>query len=161
MRGAVGGGAVGPTHAAMTAVAVAARLVGEVDELLDESRLDVEVEHHQNGAHLLPRERPRLVLVEEAEAAADLKEGRGRERWAVLCAVMWAGGPDEAEGPRRTSLKRVLKCSRILPCAFRSSASLTGGPLILGAAAASLRACATFAASRRLRSAASLASFFA
>ena len=49
----------------------------------------------------------------------------------------------------------------VLPCAFRSSASLTGGPLILGAAAASFLACATFAASRRFRSAASLASFFA
>ena len=73
--------------------------------------------------------------------------------------VVWAGAGGE---PRRTSLKRVEKCSRILPCAFSSSASLTGGPVILGAAdAASFRACATFAASRRFRSAASLASFFA
>ena len=76
MRGAVGGGAVGPTHEAMTAVGQRARLVGEVDQLLDESRLDVEVEHHQHAAHLLPRQRPRLVLVEEAEAAADLRGKR-------------------------------------------------------------------------------------
>ena len=81
----------------------------------------------------------------------------GAVRW-------WAGrvvGSGAGGRPRRTSLKRVEKCSRILPCAFSSSASLTGGPVILGAAAASFRACATFAASRRLRSAASLASFFA
>ena len=56
-------------------------LVGDVDELLDEARLDVEVEHHEHAAHLLARERPRLVLVEETEAAADLRGQReGRER---------------------------------------------------------------------------------
>ena len=122
MRGGVGGGAAGPTHEA-TAVeqqrAWSARSISFSMRRASMSRLNIISTERISCRVSVPdlsssrRRKPRRTC-----------EGRGRRGSGERCrAVVVRGGPEqagvEAEGPRRTSLKRVEKCSRILPCAFR------------------------------------------